>query len=80
MSSFWRCDLLRERSAFLVRLANGDMLILETKGEEDEQARVKHRYLDEWAQAINAHGGFGRWRWAVVRNPGEIQDVLMSVS
>jgi len=35
------------------------MLILETKGEEDEQDRVKHRYLEKWVQAVNAHGGFG---------------------
>lgn len=65
------------RPDFLVRLANGEMLILETKGKEDEQDRVKHRYLDEWVQAVNAHGGFGRWRWAVTRQPGEIRDVLL---
>jgi len=65
------------RPDFLVRLVNGEMLILETKGEENEQDRVRHRYLDEWVQAVNAHGGFGRWRWAVVRHPGEIRDVLL---
>lgn len=65
------------RPDFLVRLASGEMLILETKGEESEQDQVKHRYLDEWVQAVNAHGGFGRWRWAVVRHPGEIQDVII---
>jgi len=64
------------RPDFLVRLTNGEMLVLETKGEEDEQDRVKHGYLDEWVQAVNAHGGFGRWRWAVARHPGEIRDVL----
>jgi len=65
------------RPDFLVRLTNGDMLILETKGEESEQERVKHRYLDEWVKAINAHGGFGHWRWAVARKPGDIQDILL---
>jgi len=65
------------RPDFLVRLTNGDMLILETKGEESEQDRVKHRYLDEWVKAINAHGGFGNWRWAVARKPGDIQDILL---
>ena len=35
------------------------------------------RYLDEWVQAVNAHGGFGRWRWAVVKSPGEIRDILL---
>ena len=64
------------RPDFLVRLTNGDYLVLETKGQNTEQDRVKYRYLDEWVQAINAHGGFGHWRWAVVQHPGEIRDVL----
>jgi type III restriction enzyme len=54
---------------FLVRLKNGDMLVLETKGQDTEQDRVKRRYLDEWTQAVNAHGGFGRWRSAVAHTP-----------
>jgi hypothetical protein len=50
---------------------------VETKGQDTDQDKVKRRYLDEWTQAVNAHGGFGRWRWAVVQEPGEIRDVLM---
>ncbi|MFS8907384.1 BPTD_3080 family restriction endonuclease [Synechococcus sp. OH2] len=64
------------RPDFLVRLSNGDMLILETKGQNTELDRVKQRYLDEWTQAVNAHGAFGRWRWKVARHPGEIRDIL----
>ena len=65
------------RPDFLIRLKGGDMLILETKGQDTEQDKVKRRYLDEWTQAVNAHGGFGRWQWAVVKKPGEIKDVLI---
>jgi type III restriction enzyme len=65
------------RPDFLVRLANGDMLVLETKGQDTEQDRVKGRYLDEWTQAVNAHGGFGHWRSAVARHPGEMRDLLV---
>jgi len=64
------------RPDFLIRLASGEMLILETKGQDTEQDRVKRRYLDEWVQAVNAHGGFGRWRWKVVSEPGQIRDIL----
>ena len=53
------------------------MLILETKGEEPEQDQVKHRYLAECVQPVNAHGGFGRWRWAVARHSGEVRDILL---
>jgi type III restriction enzyme len=52
------------------------MLVLETKGQDTEQDKVKWRYLDEWVQAINAHGGFGIWDWAVAKKPGEIRDIL----
>jgi type III restriction enzyme len=65
------------RPDFLVRLKSGDMLVLETKGQDTEQDRVKHRYLDEWTQAINAHAAFGCWRSAVAHHPSEIRDILM---
>ena len=64
------------RPDFLIRLATGDMLVLETKGQDSEQDRVKRRYLDEWVQAVNAQGGFGRWRWDVAMQPGDILDIL----
>jgi type III restriction enzyme len=64
------------RPDFLIRLATGDMLILETKGQDTEQDRVKRRYLDEWVEAVNQQGGFGRWRWAVAKQPGDIRDIL----
>jgi type III restriction enzyme len=73
----YRGVVRKYRPDFLVRLKNGDMLVLETKGQDTEQDRVKRRYLDEWTQAVNAHGAFGRWRPAVAHHPGEIQDILM---
>jgi type III restriction enzyme len=51
--------------------------VLETKGEETEQDQVKRRHLDEWVAAVNAHGGFGRWRAAVARAPGEVVDIVV---
>ena len=48
------------RPDFLVHLANGEMLILETKGQDTEQDQVKRHYLNEWTDGVNAHGGFER--------------------
>lgn len=73
----YRGVVRKYRPDFLVRLSNGVMLVLETKGQDTEQDRVKRRYLDEWTQAVNAQGGFGRWRWDVTRKPGEIRDILI---
>lgn len=36
-------------------------------------------YLAEWTQAVNTHGGFGRWRYAVAKAPGEIRGILMPI-
>jgi len=73
----YRGVVRKYRPDFLVRLKNGDTLVLETKGQETEKDKVKRRYLDEWAQAVTAHGGFGRWRCAVAKAPGEVLDILI---
>jgi len=65
------------RPDFLVRLKNGTMLVLETKGRETDEDRIKQKALDEWIRAVNAHGGFGHWKWVVARTPKEIYDILL---
>ena len=64
------------RPDFLVRLQNGDMLVVETKGQETEEDKQKHRALVEWTEAVTNHGGFGRWSCAVARQPADIRGVL----
>jgi type III restriction enzyme len=39
------------RPDFLIRMNTEEMLILETKGQDSEQERVKRRFLDEWVNA-----------------------------
>jgi len=60
----------------VVRLVVGDSLILETKGLDTEQDHVKWKYLAEWVEAVNQQGGFGRWRWDVAKQPGDVLDIL----
>ena len=64
------------RPDFLIRLVSGDMLVLETKGQDSDQDQTKRRFLAEWVGAVNAHGGFGHWSWAVSKAPGDIRDIL----
>lgn len=61
---------------FLCKLTNGEYLIIETKGKDDEQSRIKRTYLDEWCHAVNAHGGFGTWKWAVSFDPNDLGKLL----
>jgi hypothetical protein len=35
---------------------------------------VKRRHMDEWVQAVNQQGGFGRWWWDVAKQPSDVLD------
>lgn len=72
----YRGVIRKYRPDFLVRLKSGTMLILETKGEETEQSRTKHKFLQEWVRAVNIHGGFGHWSCDISRDPGEVHEIL----
>ena len=76
----YRGTVKKYRPDFLIRLVGGKMLILETKGRDTEQEKVKRRFLDEWVRAVNTHGGFGLWAWDVSLRPGEIKDILIRQS
>ena len=51
---------------FLIRLTNGTTLVLEVKGEPKELDDSKWAYMRDWIEAVNAHGGFGRWAFEVM--------------
>ena len=65
---------------FLIRLTNGQNLVLETKGVEKDQDLVKQRYLAEWIDAVNHQGGFGVWSSAVSKEPGAAKVILDSLN
>ena len=61
---------------FMIRLANGEYLILETKGVDSQQNKTKREFLNEWVNAINNHGGFGKWNWNVSFHPSDMEQIL----
>jgi len=61
---------------FLIRLSNGKMLILEVKGMDDQQNKTKREYLNEWVDAINSDGRFGKWGWAVSFRTSDVKDII----
>lgn len=63
---------------FLIKLTTGENLIVETKGQDNEQNKTKRAYLDEWCRAINQHGGFGKWSWAVSFDPNDLDRILQN--
>lgn len=66
------------RPDFIIRLHGGSHLILETKGQDTQQDKTKREFLDEWVRAVNAHGGFDRWAWAVSKNPADVAGIVES--
>jgi len=63
---------------FIIKFKNGQHLILETKGQDTEQDKTKRAFLDEWCKAINQHGGFGMWRWAVSFEPNDLDEIIIA--
>lgn len=61
---------------FILRLANGEYMVLETKGIDSQQNQTKREYLNEWVKAVNNHGGFGKWHWDVSFHPSDIEGLI----
>lgn len=61
---------------YIIQLNNGDYLVLEVKGQDDDETRAKRDFLNLWVKAVNQTNQFGTWHWAVVFNSYEIHDVL----
>ncbi len=64
------------RPDYLIRLTNGKTLILEVKGQDDQQQQTKREFLSEWVRAVNGHGGFGEWTADVSRHPKDVIEIL----
>jgi type III restriction enzyme len=64
------------RPDFILRLKTGNHLILETKGQDTHQDKTKREFLAEWVNAVNAHGGFGKWAWDVSKNPADVKGII----
>ncbi|MDR0568761.1 MAG: DEAD/DEAH box helicase family protein [Spirochaetaceae bacterium] len=61
---------------FLVKLANGKTLALETKGQKNPQAEAKRSALEEWVTAVNYAGGYGKWVCDISFNIADIDGII----
>ncbi len=76
----YRGVVRKYRPDFLVRMKSGVMLIVEIKGEENDETRAKHKFLEEWVKAVNETKSFGKWTWTVITDPGKIDSHLQGIS
>jgi type III restriction enzyme len=61
---------------FIIKLKNGEYLVIETKGQDKDRDKTKRTFLDEWCKAVNQHGGFGKWNWAVSFDPNDLGEII----
>ncbi|TGA95896.1 type III restriction endonuclease subunit R [Sporolactobacillus shoreae] len=61
---------------FLVKLTNGKMLVLETKGQETRRDKEKRKALAEWVEAVNELGEYGVWCNDVSYNVADVDGIV----
>jgi len=61
---------------FIVELVDGTFLVVEVKGQEREQDRSKEGGAHRWINAVNHWGKLGRWRYAKIYGPHQLESVL----
>jgi type III restriction enzyme len=75
----WEGQSRRYYPDFLVKLRNGKMLVLETKGIDDEQNRIKRKALQEWIIAVNANHKEQQWYEAISFKVEDLPGILENV-
>jgi type III restriction enzyme len=78
----WQGTSHEYRPDYLIRWRYQDgrevKVILEIKGFETEQDRQKETAARRWVRAVNHHGEFGRWAFALRKDPARLRTVLVN--
>jgi len=61
---------------YIIKLANGIMLILEVKGQDSLENQIKTEALEDWVKAVNENSRFGTWTRDVAFDPSEIRPII----
>jgi type III restriction enzyme len=61
---------------FLVKLTNGRMLVLETKGQVNRQVTEKRKTLEEWISAVNNLCEYGEWCCDTSYNIADVDGII----
>lgn len=61
---------------FLIRLDNGHILVLETKGQQTRRDKVKRAALAEWIDCVNQLGEFGEWHNDVSFSVADVDGII----
>jgi type III restriction enzyme len=77
----WQGARHEYRPDYLIRWRSDEgselKVILELKGFETEQDRHKEAAAKRWVSAVNHHGEFGRWAFALCKDPVRLRTLLV---
>ncbi len=60
----------------IVELDIGLTLIVETKGQYNDNTYLKAKAAERWGDALNKAGSFGLWQYVVAKDPTELPKIL----
>lgn len=61
---------------FIAVTDSGLNVILEIKGQYNDNADVKAKAAERWVAGVNRLGGHGEWRYVVVTDPGRVAETI----
>ena len=61
---------------FLIKLDNGKMLVLETKGQMTDKDKAKRKALETWTEAVNGLGEFGEWLCDISFDVADVDGII----
>jgi len=61
---------------FLIKLDNAKTLILETKGQDSPEVKVKRAALAEWVEAVNSLKEYGEWCNDISFNVADVDGII----
>lgn len=61
---------------FIVVLNSGQQLIVEIKGQHNDDAKLKSAAAERWVAAVNQLGTWGDWAYAICTQPGDLKTLL----
>lgn len=61
---------------FLIKLDNGNTLVLETKAQNSPQTKAKRQALAQWTEAVNALKEYGHWYSDISFNIADVDGII----
>jgi type III restriction enzyme len=61
---------------FLIRLDNGNILVLETKKQDTPQVQAKRDVLTAWLEAVNNLKDYGLWHSDISFNTADVDGII----